>query len=360
VTWLHTVFDTEDWGTPGGDIVTEAVLTEEVPGTGPYAFASEELTALVQGWADAPAGNYGLMLRTASTGAGTAQRFDSRENGTEANRPVLLVRYEVLPPEGEPEGEGAVEGEGLAEGAQEGEGGVEGALEGEGAGEGEGMTEGSTEGEGEGTDLDAAAQTLLDSFDGLDVDGDQRLELEDARRVLPGLSEEDFAALDVDGSGDVSLRELRDRLGVPQGRLSLSSERMEFGSVATNVDKEVTLYVSNTGDATLHLRLQVSEGAAFALSTLPTLSIAPGVQVNSRVRFVPLAEEAYTGQLTIDTQDGAEPVQVALSGEGFTLGAGGCFGDPSGPGGLDLELILLVGIGLLVITLSISRMNSPD
>jgi hypothetical protein len=358
VTWLHTFFDDALWQTPGGDFEETPLLVQNVPGTGEHEFSSEALVALVQAWADQPASNYGILLRSVSPGAGTAQRFDSRENAAASQQPQLVVVYEELPPEGEVDGEGG--GEGSIEGEGGTEGAVEGLLEGEGISEGEGAGEGEGEGEGEDPDTGAAAESLLNAFDEIDLNGDRRLTYDEAKQELPDLDAEMFDALDADGDGEISLRELRDFLNKPQGNLSISATVMDFGRVATNVDKEVTLYIENTGNAPLSLRLSVAGDATFSLATLSSLTIAPGVRVNSRVHFVPPAVDAYEGTLYLDTRDGVPLTEVALRGEGLVLATGGCFANPEGPGGIDLELILLVVLGLAVVTISIGRMNTPE
>ena len=51
----------------------------------------------VQAWIDTPADNFGWLLLGNETPIMTANRFDSRENPTEANRPMLVITYEPPP-----------------------------------------------------------------------------------------------------------------------------------------------------------------------------------------------------------------------------------------------------------------------
>jgi hypothetical protein len=48
----------------------------------------------VQEWLNAPATNFGWIIRGNETLSQTAKRFDSRQNPTAANRPLLIVEYE--------------------------------------------------------------------------------------------------------------------------------------------------------------------------------------------------------------------------------------------------------------------------
>jgi hypothetical protein len=98
-TWLHTFFDTAFWTTPGGDFSPGASATQSVLGPGSYTWSStSELVADAQAWLDNPASNFGWTLTGLEGTNGTAKRFDSRENLTEANRPVLNVEYTIPAP----------------------------------------------------------------------------------------------------------------------------------------------------------------------------------------------------------------------------------------------------------------------
>jgi hypothetical protein len=94
VTWNHTFYDTDFWTTPGGDFTPTASATQTVNGVGAYTWGSTPtLVSDVQTWLDAPAGNFGWLVRGNEAGVTTSKRFDSRENAILANRPMLTVAY---------------------------------------------------------------------------------------------------------------------------------------------------------------------------------------------------------------------------------------------------------------------------
>ena len=93
-TWIHSFFDSQSWTTPGGDFETGSSATTTVDQSGAYTWNSPQMITDVQGWLDAPSTNAGWMLLTDENDV-SAKRFDSRENSTEANRPRLVVEYEV-------------------------------------------------------------------------------------------------------------------------------------------------------------------------------------------------------------------------------------------------------------------------
>ena len=94
-TWIHRFWDTKDtWVTPGGDYSPSASATQAVDKTGSYTWGStEQLAADVQSWVDNPESNFGWILVGNESSAGSAKRFDSKENTTEMNRPVLTVTF---------------------------------------------------------------------------------------------------------------------------------------------------------------------------------------------------------------------------------------------------------------------------
>ena len=93
-TWLHTRSPGERWETAGGDFgVSVAGIVVDAPGV--YMWPTNAaFVALVQGWVDEPAGNFGVLLKGNESVTGNAKRFDSRENPDEAVRPVLTVSFE--------------------------------------------------------------------------------------------------------------------------------------------------------------------------------------------------------------------------------------------------------------------------
>ena len=95
-TWLHRFHDTEFWQTPGGDITDAPSASTTVTGGGGYTWGSTpEMVADVQGWLSNPAGNFGWLLLGNEGLSQTAKRFDSMENATAANRPMLVIEYRI-------------------------------------------------------------------------------------------------------------------------------------------------------------------------------------------------------------------------------------------------------------------------
>lgn len=93
-TWLHTVYPGQFWASPGGDFDPTPSASLPIGGLGFYTWgAGGELVADVQGWLDAPGSNHGWAVLGNEAAATTAKRFDSRENITAANRPMLTIEY---------------------------------------------------------------------------------------------------------------------------------------------------------------------------------------------------------------------------------------------------------------------------
>lgn len=93
-TWIHTFYDTIFWADSGGDFSDVVSAAESVGKINSYTWNSTpELVADVQSWLDSPSTNYGWILIGDESQGVTAKRFDTKENGTESNRPVLRVIY---------------------------------------------------------------------------------------------------------------------------------------------------------------------------------------------------------------------------------------------------------------------------
>jgi hypothetical protein len=96
-TWTHTFFPSSFWTNPGGDYSPLVSSTTDVFGLATYAFPSTpQLVADVQSFLDAPAGNFGWIVRGPESESKSAMRFDSRENPLPQNRPRLSLTF--LPP----------------------------------------------------------------------------------------------------------------------------------------------------------------------------------------------------------------------------------------------------------------------
>jgi hypothetical protein len=99
-TWIHRMFDTTMWTTPGGDFDALASATIAVDGPGFWTWTSRGMVDDVQAWLDAPAADFGWLLRGDESMPVTSRRFDSRENGEASFRPALEITYTPLPAPG--------------------------------------------------------------------------------------------------------------------------------------------------------------------------------------------------------------------------------------------------------------------
>jgi hypothetical protein len=97
-TWIDAVLGTSKWTTPGGDFGATPSLTTAVLFNQAYDFAGPGLTADVQGWVNAPASNFGWIVRGDESLSQSAVRFETREFGVETARPSLTVTYSVPEP----------------------------------------------------------------------------------------------------------------------------------------------------------------------------------------------------------------------------------------------------------------------
>lgn len=93
-TWIHRFFNAQLWAAAGGDFTASASATTSVgTTTGFYEWTGAGLAADVQQWVSGANPNYGWLLRCNEPVARTQRRFDTRENATLANRPMLIVNY---------------------------------------------------------------------------------------------------------------------------------------------------------------------------------------------------------------------------------------------------------------------------
>jgi hypothetical protein len=99
-TWLHSFYSPTptqriDWTNPGGDFMPAASASTVIDFQaifytwGPSPGMISDLTT----WLQKPDQNYGWFVIGDESEKRTARRFDSRENGEPANRPVLFVEY---------------------------------------------------------------------------------------------------------------------------------------------------------------------------------------------------------------------------------------------------------------------------
>ena len=97
-TWIHRFYPSVMWATAGGDFAGAASAGASVSGNGAYTWSTIGMVADVQSWVNAPAGNFGWLVRGDESQEMTAKRFDSRENGQANRRPMLRVTF--TPPAG--------------------------------------------------------------------------------------------------------------------------------------------------------------------------------------------------------------------------------------------------------------------
>ncbi len=96
-TWTERFFGASmPWTTPGGDFTASASTSVLVDGIGTYTFPSTAaLVADAQSMLDAPALNFGWILRDDEATASSAKRFDSRQNIDPTLQPQLVVVFDL-------------------------------------------------------------------------------------------------------------------------------------------------------------------------------------------------------------------------------------------------------------------------
>lgn len=92
-TWIHTFFDTEFWGTPGGDFDPTPSAVVPVGGNATYEWSTEAMRQDAQAWLDDAASNFGWIVIGEESTSTTSKRFNSRENSATATRPMLIVEF---------------------------------------------------------------------------------------------------------------------------------------------------------------------------------------------------------------------------------------------------------------------------
>jgi hypothetical protein len=96
-TWDARIYNVDPmqrvpWTTPGGDYLPASAASTVVDGVGSYSWTSAQLAFDAQQWLDAPATNFGWLLRANAPGA-SAKRFSSRESTDEPTRPRLVIEF---------------------------------------------------------------------------------------------------------------------------------------------------------------------------------------------------------------------------------------------------------------------------
>ncbi len=93
-TWIHRDFPAPLWNNPGGDFLAGASGAATVSGVGQYSWSTPGMIDDVQDWLDLPNTNFGWLLKGDEQSGRTSKRFDTRENGTAGNRPMLIIDFE--------------------------------------------------------------------------------------------------------------------------------------------------------------------------------------------------------------------------------------------------------------------------
>lgn len=94
VTWIHRFYPNTPWATAGGEFVSTASATRNVANVGYYTWATTPaLVADVQGWINNPSTNFGWCVQGNEVTLQSVKRFDSRESGSAAARPLLTVVF---------------------------------------------------------------------------------------------------------------------------------------------------------------------------------------------------------------------------------------------------------------------------
>lgn len=103
-TWIHRFYNetpglAQLWANAGGDFNETPSGTASVGSAlTTYTWTGARMVTDVQGWIDDRSSNFGWILLGDETENQSARRFDSRESGTSANRPGLVVRYVIPAP----------------------------------------------------------------------------------------------------------------------------------------------------------------------------------------------------------------------------------------------------------------------
>lgn len=96
-TWLHRRGSGQVWGTAGGDFLATASATVDIGNTGYVSWTGPGLLADIQEWQAQPELNFGWAILGAEYQSQTANRFSSRTSPTLANRPSLVLEYQLIP-----------------------------------------------------------------------------------------------------------------------------------------------------------------------------------------------------------------------------------------------------------------------
>ncbi len=115
-----------------------------------------------------------------------------------------------------------------------------------------------------------------------------------------------------DTSTTVNLYVQGNTVAVP--KLTLSATSLAFGSVTVGQAKDLTVVISNTGNATMTVQGFLTGGGFSVLSPAAPFNLAPGSSQTVTVRYAPSVAGAANATLTIASNDPNSPASVSLTG----------------------------------------------
>jgi Abnormal spindle-like microcephaly-assoc'd, ASPM-SPD-2-Hydin len=102
-------------------------------------------------------------------------------------------------------------------------------------------------------------------------------------------------------------------------QIAVSPSSLDFGSVTVGQTKDLTVSVSNSGNATLNVTSIGAGGAFSVVSPSAPFNVAAGSSATVTVRFSPTGASAQSGTLTIASNDPAHgSITAPLTGTGVT------------------------------------------
>lgn len=103
----------------------------------------------------------------------------------------------------------------------------------------------------------------------------------------------------------------RQRVHFPLPDLAISVTELDFGEVEIGTSKSMSYQLWNAGEALVAATMVSSDEETFPLFQA-SAAVDPGLTTQATVSFVPEKEGAFTGQLTVMSNDPNAPVQVIV------------------------------------------------
>lgn len=147
----------------------------------------------------------------------------------------------------------------------------------------------------------------------------------------------------------------------PAPQISLSSTSVQFGTVGIGATSNLSLMISNTGNADLTISLISLTGAEFAVSGIATpKSVVAGQSAQVALSFQPKVDGAAAATLSITSNDPVNPtMSVTLGGTGSTASFAQLEANPTSlsfgsvsTGGNSTKQITLTNTGTTVVHIS--------